>query len=264
MPKARTVQTVERHGGRVENVLILEVEVPRSWLRRNRRPLWYSTRTSRPVASGGLSTSPKWPATRAERIIAAGQGRGTRTATRARTPFATAAQQPLDFLLSCRDRAVLRFSLFESGTVFRKKSALALSLGAVAAGVRNGERMRQQAATIPQPGGQANQRRTSAERARRVRPRRPLSRPSRHTKEQPMRQQHKRTTAPSRCSRKESVGWRRGRQGRGLAGASPTRAGQGEPDGARARSSRENSGRGVRFHRSPKARNCVRLVGRSR
>ena len=37
-----------------------------------------------------------------------------------------------------------------------------------------------------------------------------------------MRQQHKRTTAPSRRPRKESVGSRRGRHGRGLAGASPT------------------------------------------
>jgi hypothetical protein len=35
--------------------------------------------------------------------------------------------------------------------VFRKKSGLALSLGAVAAGVRNGEAKRQQAATTPNP-----------------------------------------------------------------------------------------------------------------
>ena len=37
------LHTVKRHGGRVEGVVILEVEVPRGWLRRNRRRLWYST-----------------------------------------------------------------------------------------------------------------------------------------------------------------------------------------------------------------------------
>ena len=36
------LHTVKRHGGRVEGVVILEVEVPRGWLRRNRRKLWYS------------------------------------------------------------------------------------------------------------------------------------------------------------------------------------------------------------------------------
>ena len=36
------LHTVKRHGGRVEGVVILEVEVPRAWLRRNRRRLWYS------------------------------------------------------------------------------------------------------------------------------------------------------------------------------------------------------------------------------
>jgi hypothetical protein len=30
--------------GRNEAVVTLEVEVPRSWLRRNRKGLWYSTR----------------------------------------------------------------------------------------------------------------------------------------------------------------------------------------------------------------------------
>lgn len=33
--------TVYRHGGRIESVVVLEVEVPRAWLRRNRRGLWY-------------------------------------------------------------------------------------------------------------------------------------------------------------------------------------------------------------------------------
>jgi hypothetical protein len=38
-----TLHTVKRHGGRVEDVVVLEVEVPRGWLRRSRRGLWYST-----------------------------------------------------------------------------------------------------------------------------------------------------------------------------------------------------------------------------
>jgi hypothetical protein len=39
-----TLHVVKRHGGRVEGVVILEVEVPRGWLRRGRRKLWYSPR----------------------------------------------------------------------------------------------------------------------------------------------------------------------------------------------------------------------------
>jgi hypothetical protein len=34
------LHTVKRHGGRVERVIIIEVDVPRSWLRRSRRKLW--------------------------------------------------------------------------------------------------------------------------------------------------------------------------------------------------------------------------------
>src|SRR5262245_22140463 len=37
-----TLHTVKRHGGKVEDVVVPEVEVPRAWLRRNRRGLWYS------------------------------------------------------------------------------------------------------------------------------------------------------------------------------------------------------------------------------
>ena len=33
-----------RHGVRIEAVITLEVDVPRSWLRRSRKGLWYSTR----------------------------------------------------------------------------------------------------------------------------------------------------------------------------------------------------------------------------
>ena len=34
----------KRHGGRVENTVVLEVDVPRAWLRKNRKGLWYSVR----------------------------------------------------------------------------------------------------------------------------------------------------------------------------------------------------------------------------
>jgi hypothetical protein len=58
------LHTVKRHGGRVEGVVILEVEVPRSWLRRNRRRLWYSVedippgRIRRVIDFGELAASP--------------------------------------------------------------------------------------------------------------------------------------------------------------------------------------------------------------
>jgi hypothetical protein len=38
------LHTVRRHGGRVEAVVVLEVSVPRRWLRRSRKGLWYSVR----------------------------------------------------------------------------------------------------------------------------------------------------------------------------------------------------------------------------
>jgi hypothetical protein len=37
-----TLHTLRRHGGRAEAVIILLVDVPRAWLRRNRKGLWYS------------------------------------------------------------------------------------------------------------------------------------------------------------------------------------------------------------------------------
>ena len=37
------LHTVKRHGGRIEEVVILEIDVPRSWLRKSRKGLWYST-----------------------------------------------------------------------------------------------------------------------------------------------------------------------------------------------------------------------------
>jgi hypothetical protein len=39
-----TLHTVRRHGGRAEEVVIIEVDVPRAGLRKSRKGLWYSTR----------------------------------------------------------------------------------------------------------------------------------------------------------------------------------------------------------------------------
>jgi hypothetical protein len=44
-----TLHTVRRHGGRIENVIVLELAVPRRWLRRNRRGLWYCPRDVPPA-----------------------------------------------------------------------------------------------------------------------------------------------------------------------------------------------------------------------
>jgi hypothetical protein len=38
------LHTVHRHGGPVEQVVVLDVAVPRRWLRRSRRGLWYALR----------------------------------------------------------------------------------------------------------------------------------------------------------------------------------------------------------------------------
>jgi hypothetical protein len=46
------VHTVERHHGRIEQVVIIEVKVPRKWLRRSRRGLWYCTRDIPPQCFG--------------------------------------------------------------------------------------------------------------------------------------------------------------------------------------------------------------------
>jgi hypothetical protein len=51
-----TLHTVKRHGGRIEDVVILETAVPRSWLRRNRRGLWYSVRDIPPARFRRLVT----------------------------------------------------------------------------------------------------------------------------------------------------------------------------------------------------------------
>ena len=38
------LHVVKRHGGRVETTVVLEVDVPRGWLRRSRKGLWYCPR----------------------------------------------------------------------------------------------------------------------------------------------------------------------------------------------------------------------------
>ncbi len=45
------LHTVRRHGGRVEDVAVLELNVPRRWLRRSRRGVWFCPRD---VASGRI------------------------------------------------------------------------------------------------------------------------------------------------------------------------------------------------------------------
>jgi hypothetical protein len=43
------LHTIKRHGGRVEGVVIIEVALPRRWLRRGRKRLWYATRDIPPA-----------------------------------------------------------------------------------------------------------------------------------------------------------------------------------------------------------------------
>src|SRR5436305_14803709 len=43
------LHTIKRHGGRVETTVVLEVDVPRSWLRRSRKGLWFCTRDVPPA-----------------------------------------------------------------------------------------------------------------------------------------------------------------------------------------------------------------------
>jgi len=48
--------TVRRHGGRIENVVVLELDVPRRWLRRSKRGLWYCPRDIPPGRVRGVVT----------------------------------------------------------------------------------------------------------------------------------------------------------------------------------------------------------------
>ena len=56
------IHTIKRHGGRVEEVVVIELNVPRSWLSRSRRGLWYSRRAIPPERLASYSASLKWPA----------------------------------------------------------------------------------------------------------------------------------------------------------------------------------------------------------
>jgi len=38
------LHTVRRHGGRIQDVAVIELTVPRRWLRRSKRGLWYCPR----------------------------------------------------------------------------------------------------------------------------------------------------------------------------------------------------------------------------
>jgi hypothetical protein len=50
------LHTIKRHGGRVEGVVILEIDVPRRWLRRSKRGLWYCPRDIPPERIRGVVT----------------------------------------------------------------------------------------------------------------------------------------------------------------------------------------------------------------
>jgi hypothetical protein len=76
------LHVIRRHGGKAQEVVVLEIDVPRSWLRRHggaARALWYSVRDVGPhqirrvITFGELSRSPveEEPATR-PRVALAG------------------------------------------------------------------------------------------------------------------------------------------------------------------------------------------------
>ena len=50
------LHTIRRHGGRVEGVVILEFDVPRRWLRRSKRGLYYSPHDIPPERIRGVVT----------------------------------------------------------------------------------------------------------------------------------------------------------------------------------------------------------------
>ena len=50
------LHTIRRHGGRVEGVVILEIDVPRRWLRRSKRGLYYSLHDIPPERIRGVVT----------------------------------------------------------------------------------------------------------------------------------------------------------------------------------------------------------------
>ena len=50
------LHTIKHHGGRAENVVILEIDVPRRWLRRSKRGLYYCPRDIPPERVRGVVT----------------------------------------------------------------------------------------------------------------------------------------------------------------------------------------------------------------
>jgi hypothetical protein len=48
------IHTIRRHGGRIEETAVLEVQVPRRWLRKSKRGLWYAVRDIPPDRIKGL------------------------------------------------------------------------------------------------------------------------------------------------------------------------------------------------------------------
>jgi hypothetical protein len=50
------IHAVKRHGGRAEGAVILELDVPRRWLRRSKRGLWYCPRDIPPERIRGVVT----------------------------------------------------------------------------------------------------------------------------------------------------------------------------------------------------------------
>jgi hypothetical protein len=48
--------TVRRHGGRIEGVVFLDIDVPRRWLRRSKKGLWYCPRDIPPERIRGVVT----------------------------------------------------------------------------------------------------------------------------------------------------------------------------------------------------------------
>ena len=50
------LHVAKRHGARVEGIVTLEISVPRSWLRRNRRGTWYCTKDIPPERIARLFT----------------------------------------------------------------------------------------------------------------------------------------------------------------------------------------------------------------
>jgi hypothetical protein len=47
---------IRRHGGRIESVVVLEVTVPRPWLRRSKKGLWYCPHDVPPERVRGMVT----------------------------------------------------------------------------------------------------------------------------------------------------------------------------------------------------------------